>query len=235
MYYVLFTIFYFYNLHTALVVNYPQNGIPFLSLLTQPFVTINTSIVLLLLFGIFLVTLINKSMVTLYTFIVIFVMFVCSLLILNLPLLTKQSVLLTKLTPYISEQGYGTRQTNRTVQSSFGGPNGWTRLSVQYAFYKTGLGSHAPSKYTYNINKNFSRFETDFGIDTESGTKASAIFEIYGDDTLLFRSEKMGRFDLPKHTSVNVKGVTNLTLKTTDAGDGNTDDHTDWLNPKLFP
>ncbi len=235
IFYSIFTVLYFYNLHTALVVNYPNNGIPFLSLLTGPIFTITTSFVLLGLFGVFLFTLIKSSRLTVNCLLLSVSIITGGLIFLNLPLFTKKPISLNSLTPYVSEQSYGTRQTNRTVQSSFGGPNSWTRLSVQYAFYNTGLGSHAPSKYTYNINKNFTRFETDFGIDTESGTKASAIFEIYGDDKLLFQSKKMGRFDLPKHTSVNVSGITNLTLKTTDAGDGNTDDHTDWLNPKLFP
>ena len=73
------------------------------------------------------------------------------------------------------------------------------------------------------------------GIDTEAGTKASAVFEIRGDDRLLYRSEPMGRFDLPKHADVDVTGVRRLSLITTDAGDGNYDDHTDWLNPVLWP
>ena len=235
IYYLLFTTFYFYNLHTALIINYPNNGIPFLSLLTQPIFTITTSFVLLGLFSVFIFTIIKSSLLNLYSLIFILIAITGGLFFLNLPLFTKQPVSLTKLTPFISEQAYGTRQTDKTVQSSFGGPNKWTRLSVQYAFYKKGIGSHANSKYTYSVNKNFSRFETDYGIDTESGTKASAIFEIYGDDTLLFRSEKMGRFDLPRHASVNIAGIKNLTLKTNDAGDENYDDHTDWLNPKLFP
>ncbi|MEK7577813.1 MAG: NPCBM/NEW2 domain-containing protein [Patescibacteria group bacterium] len=226
--YSLFTVFYFYNLHTALVINYPNNGIPLLSLLTQPFFTMTTSYILLGLFSVFLF-----SLTKLFVLVPIVVVIILS--ILNLPLRTKNPISLNKITPFVSEQQYGTRQIDKTVQGSFGGPNTWTRLSVQYAFYRQGIGTHANSKYTYNLNKNFSRFETDFGIDTESGTKASAIFEIYGDDTLLFRSEKMGRFDLPKHVSVTVVDVKNLTLITTDAGDGNTDDHTDWLHPKLWP
>ena len=226
--YSLFTVFYFYNLHTALVINYPNNGIPLLSLLTQPFFTMTTSYILLGLFSVFL-------FLSTKLFVLVPIVVVIILSILNLPLRTKNPISLNKITPFVSEQQYGTRQIDKTVQGSFGGPNTWTRLSVQYAFYRQGIGTHANSKYTYNLNKNFSRFETDFGIDTESGTKASAIFEIYGDDTLLFRSEKMGRFDLPKHVSVTVVDVKNLTLITTDAGDGNTDDHTDWLHPKLWP
>lgn len=233
--YVLFTLVYFYNLHTALVFNYPDNGLPWLSLLIQPIFTIGASLTFLTLFGILLITILRTTRAARASFGVVVLVFVSGLILLNKPLITKQPVSLTKFTPYISQQGYGTRQTNRSVQSSFGGPNGWTRLSVQYAFYKEGIGTHANSKQVFDINRKFKTFTTDFGIDTEAGASASAVFEIYGDTTLLFRSDKMGRFDAPKHTSVNVKGVKFLTVITTDADDGNFDDHTDWLNPQLWP
>lgn len=230
VFYAVFTLVYFYNLHTALVANYPLNGIPLLSLVTQPMVTITAAFLLLMLFSFFLMTLTPR----IYLGIPI-VTGIAGLTILNLPLITKKPVSLTKFTPYISEQQYGQRQTNRAVQSSFGGPYKWTRLSVQYLFYDKGIGTHANSRHVFDINRNFKRFTTDFGIDTEADTRASAVFEIYGDGRLLFRSEKMGRFDLPKHADVDVTGVKYLELKTTDAGDGNYDDHTDWLNPTLWP
>lgn len=221
-YYVLFTIFYFYNLHTALIANYPNNGLPFLSLLTQPFFTIGTSYILLGLFGVFLFTIGTRKLLA---FVMLF--FVTSLFAMNYALLSKQSIALTKITPFVSEQAYGTRQTNKSVDKN--------RLSVQYFFYKKGIGTHANSKLVFDVNRKFTRFTTDFGIDTEAGGKASALFEIYGDDKLLFRSPKMGRYVMPGHAEVNITNVKSLTLITTDTGDTNYDDHTDWLNPTLWP
>ena len=116
-----------------------------MSLLTQPFFTITTSFVLLGLFGVFIYTLIKSSRFTVYCLLFTVSVIMGELFFLNLPLITKTPITLNKLTPFISEQAYGTRQTDKTVQSSFGGPNKWTRLSVQYAFYKHGLGSHANS------------------------------------------------------------------------------------------
>ncbi len=235
IFYSCFSLIYFYNLHTALVFNYPNNGLPVLSLLTQPIFTIATAYVLLGLFFVFLFAVLRASKMTRMAALVVLVVFVSGLCYLNKPLWSKQPVSLTKIVPYISEQAYGTRQTDKSVQSSFGGPNKWTRLSVQYVFYHHGIGTHANSKHVFDINKQFTKFTTDFGIDTEAGTKASAIFEIYGDGKLLFRSPKMGRFDLPKHAEVNITGVKYLSLVTNDAGDGNYDDHTDWLDPLLWP
>ena len=45
------------NLHTALVVNYPLNGLPGLSLLTQPVLTLTTASILLILFAVFVISL----------------------------------------------------------------------------------------------------------------------------------------------------------------------------------
>ncbi len=232
--YGLFTLFYFYNLHTALVVNYPKNGILGLSLITQPVFTITTAFVLIGLYAWFVLSLLKDRHTRIAAGVAI-IFLGGALAALNLPLLTKKPVPLTSYVPFVSEQAYGTRQTNKAVQSSFGGPYKWTRLSVQYLFYDTGIGTHANSKHTFHINKKYRTFTTDMGIDTEAGTKASAVFAIYGDGKLLFRSDVMKRFDLPRHASVDVTGVTNLTLETTDAGDGNYDDHTDWLNPRLIP
>lgn len=233
--YSIFSLFYFYNLHTALVVNYPHNGLPLLSQMTQPFFTLTTAYILLGLLCVYLIHLMRESRTTARIATVVGVVWFLSLVLLNTPLLTHQPISLTRFTPYISEQAYGTRQTNRAVQSSFGGPYQWTRLSVQYLFYDNGIGTHATSRHVFDINRKFRRFTTDFGIDTEAGTRASATFEIYGDGKLLFQSGPMGRFDLPRHADVDVSGVRYLTLKTTDAGDGNYDDHTDWLNPILYP
>lgn len=234
-FYTLFTAVYFYNLHTALVVNYPQNGLPLLSLLVQPMYTITAAYLLIGLFGVFVYALLRSSRHTRIISCVVLVILVVLVTVLNYPLIAKKPVSLTKFTPYISEQAYGRRQTNKGVQSSFGTSYKWTRLSVQYLFYKNGIGTHANSRHVFDIGKRFKTFTSDIGIDTEGGTKASAVFEVYGDNTLLYRSPVVKRFDLPQHVRVDISGVHYLTLITTDAGDGNYDDHTDWLNPILRP
>ena len=232
IFYLLFTLFYFYNLHTALIINYPHNGIPGLSLLTQPFFTITTSVVLLGLFGIFLLYIgkHTKSIVSVVAVAVPMTILFAG----NISLILKKPVSLTKLTPYVSEQGYGKRTINMPVNAFLGYPK-QSYLSVQYAFYRTGIGTHSPSFMNYDIGGHFKKFTTDYGIDTEAGGKGTAIFEIFGDDTLLFTSEKIGRYDNPRHAEVDVTGVKKLGLVTTDAGDGKDDDHTDWLQPTLWP
>jgi len=62
-------------------------------------------------------------------------------------------------------------------------------------------------------------------VDTAAGQRASVVFEIYGDDKLLFRSPKMNKGDLPRQADVSLEGVKTLLLTVNDAGDGITEDH----------
>jgi len=227
-----FTLVYFYNLHTAMVANYPLNGLPILKELTHPVTTITASVIHLVLFALFLYTSSKHFSRTLFVVPVVTVIF--GILLINKSLITKSPISLTALSPIISQQGYGKRQTNMPVNSG-GGFNVWSPLSVQYYFYKKGIGTHAKSYHQYHINGQFKTFTTDIGIDTEAGSKGTATFEIYGDDRPLYNSGKIGRFDLPKHVEVDVTGVKLLGIVTNDADDGISDDHTDWLNPQLWP
>jgi hypothetical protein len=151
----------------------------------------------------------------------------------NMPLVTHTPISLTALTPVSASQDYGVRQIDMPVDA-YAGFDKWGPLSVQYAFYRHGIGTHANSTQIFDVHKHFTRFSFDYGIDTEAGPRGSVVFEVYGDDKKLFASEKIGRYDLPRHADVPISGVSTLKLVVTGAGDGITDDHADWLNPKLY-
>ncbi|MCX6793607.1 MAG: NPCBM/NEW2 domain-containing protein [Candidatus Gottesmanbacteria bacterium] len=231
LFYVLFTILYFYNLHTALVFNYPHNGLPILTSLIQPGLTIGVSVLLIGLFFWFLFTVRRDG--ALWTFLLPVALVVLALTAKNMPFITHTPVPLTAIVPVSATQDYGLRKINMPVNASLGFDK-WGSLSVQYAFYRHGIGTHANSVQTYDIGKLFRQFSFDYGVDTEAGPKGTVVFEVYGDDKKLFASEKIGRYDLPRHRDVDITGVRSLKLVVTDAGDGITDDHADWLNPKLY-
>ena len=226
--YILFTILYFLNLHTAFIANYPNNGIQALLFLNCPSWTIPLSILLTIGYIGFLVT--RCSFVILYGVVILLTVFG-----LNTQLLLKKPISLTTLSPVHQEQQYGRLSINMPVNAKYENWKTWDRLSTQYFFFQLGLGTHANSKIIYHIGKRFTKFSTDYGIDTEAGGQASVVFEIYGDNTLLFRSGIMKRYDNPKHTEVDITGFNYLTLIVTDAENGNIDDHADWLNPVLKP
>jgi hypothetical protein len=120
-----------------------------------------------------------------------------------------------------------------TVESARG-VKYWNRLSNNYYFYDLGIGTHANSMIIYALGGRFSKFSTDFGIDTEAGDQNKAIFIIQGDGRELFRSKPKGKFDYPESISINIKNINKLTLKTKMEGTANNGLHTDWLNPVLI-
>lgn len=225
--YILFTILYFYNLHYALIINYPQNGMPIPAI---PFLTILISYIFTAAFLWFLLWLSRDSLFSLLAPLSLLALF---LFVKNIPLIMKQPVYVGNLTPIEYKQDYGGRMVDMPVNASLGIKN-WSSLSVQYAFYRHGIGTHANGYQLFDIGGLFHTFSFDYGIDTEAGPKGSVTFEVWGDGKRLFASEKIGRYELPRHAEVDVTGVHTLKLVVTDAGDGITDDHADWLNPKLY-
>jgi len=231
--YILYSFFYFINLHTALTFFYPENGIPALLPLRVPSITIAVSILQTALFFLFLW--VNKKTIGLSTFLLCILFTGLCFLVPNLTLLFKRPLSLTRLTPYTATSGYGFLNRDMPANANPAGPATWSRLSVQYSFYEKGIGTHADSLLVYDIGKHFSRFTSDIGIDTEAGSQASVIFKITGDVRVLYQSDVVKRYESPRHVDVDIRGVRLLELDVQDAGNGNTDDHADWLRPTLWP
>lgn len=231
--YCLLSTLYFYNLHTAFGVNYPDDVFPFLKgffLTAAP--TMTVAAIFNIIFVGFLVFF-RKELKTI-PMVASVAFFITMLIAANGKYILKQPIYLSDMSPTATFQGFGQRMKDMPVNASYG-VKSWAWLSDQYVFYHRGIGTHAVSEIRYDIGRRFSTLTTDYGIDTEAGTAASATFEIWGDGKQLFASPKMGRFDMPKYVKVDISGVKQLVLITRDGGDGNRDDHTDWLNTKLYP
>ncbi len=133
----------------------------------------------------------------------------------------KNIVLLENLSLRQSEQGYGTPKTNRSVDSHM--------LIVGKQVYKNGLGTHAPSKFVYDLPKNADALFIGAGIDDECYDQGSAIFIIRVDGKEAWRSPLVRGVDSAFFTQVPLQGATLLELETDPDGPNNCD-HTDWLN-----
>ncbi|OGF99372.1 hypothetical protein A2Y99_03130 [Candidatus Gottesmanbacteria bacterium RBG_13_37_7] len=229
--YGFFTLAIFFNIHTGLILNYPYNGFSLLTGITNPVLTIANSY-----FGIFLFILLFPlifSQISIFYLATSIALILFSLFALHLPYAVKKQVSLTSYKPIIIKQDYGTLQLNKTV-NSFSGWRSWNRLSNNYFFYRKGFGTHANSKLVFDINRKFSRLVSDIGVDTETGPQASVVFQVFGDGKKLYESPHMGKFDFPGHIDIDIKGIKYLGLEITDAGNGNNNDHADWLNPVLY-
>lgn len=231
----LLSIFYFllsvttlFNLHQVMIMNYPDNTLPFLpNTFSEPltriiaFINVITFIILLLTLTWKLLAPRSLGVVGLILF-----FFLLSVSFPKLWLRTKPVVYLSNLSPTVALQSYGTLQKNKSVEGRW--------LSSLYYFFDKGLGTHANSQIIYNLAGRYKTFATNFGVDTEANEAASVVFKIIGDNKTLFTSPKMTRFSLPGYVKLDIGGVKNLELEVTDAGDGINSDHADWLEAKLY-
>jgi acetyl esterase/lipase len=125
--------------------------------------------------------------------------------------------------------GWGALQYDKSI--------GGNTITIHGVTYARGLGAHAPSTIVYNLNKLFTSFTSDMGVDDEMVAQACGTvdFQVYVDDVLVYDSGTMKYNDAAKKVTVSVSGKTTLKLVVTDAGDGNGCDHADWAGAQLTP
>ena len=126
----------------------------------------------------------------------------------------------------VTQQGWGDPHRNLSVDSH--------PLSVGGQKFVQGIGTHAESVLAISLGTPTDAFISEIGVDDEVGKKGSVIFQVWGDGKLLAKSVVMHGGDKPDTISANLKGVKQLMLVVTDAGDGIDFDHADWLRPELF-
>jgi len=99
--------------------------------------------------------------------------------------------------------------------------------------YEKGLGVHAYSKVSFYIGKNFSRFISDIGLDSET-QGASVVFRVWGDGKKLYDSGIIKDNADVQHVNVDVSDVDVLMLEVKDGGVGNSATHADWAGAMLL-
>jgi len=113
------------------------------------------------------------------------------------------------------------------------GSNDGRRLSVAGKQYDKGLGVHADSVIKFKVDKKYSTFFSDIGLDDETGSSGSVTFEVWGDGRKLYDSGTLRGTSAVKSFQLDIAGVTELKLVTTGAGDGINYDHADWANARV--
>jgi hypothetical protein len=144
----------------------------------------------------------------------------------RLDTLIDRQVALSDLEPLRATIGWGSIEMNHSVT---GGP-----LSVGGKKFRSGIGTHAASDVQYDLHGLFGTFTSGVGVDEGSRSeKGSVEFIVLGDGKELWRSGVLKRADGLRQLHVSVAGVRLLTLRVTDAGDGNDSDHADWVDARL--
>ncbi|MBS1701825.1 MAG: NPCBM/NEW2 domain-containing protein [Armatimonadetes bacterium] len=122
-------------------------------------------------------------------------------------------------------QDWGTAQKNRSVDSH--------PLRLGGKTYETGVGTHAMSECTIQLQKDATRFHAVVGVDDETEGLGSVRFIVFVDDKKVFDSGTMRGKTPPKTVDVDLKGAKILSLEVEDAGDGIDHDHADWADASI--
>jgi alpha-galactosidase len=122
-------------------------------------------------------------------------------------------------------RGWGDVRANRSVE---GNP-----VTIGGRAFDRGIGTHAKSVWTVDLNGPATRVTAWVGIDDEKQGCGSAAFRVKTDGRLLFDSGVMRPGEAAKRVDVDVKGARRLRLEVTDGGDGIDCDHADWAEAAI--
>jgi hypothetical protein len=108
-------------------------------------------------------------------------------------------------------------------------------LTLNGQVYAHGLGTHAPSELSFDLDGKYRSFESDIGIDDrQRGGPGSVIFKVLVDDRPVFTSYVLRAGAPHESVRVDLTGAKSLVLVVEDAGDGNHDDHANWAGARLL-
>lgn len=116
----------------------------------------------------------------------------------------------------------------RRDQAQGGGP-----LSIRGKTYAKGLGVHAISRLTFDINRGYKRLLAEVGLDDSAGDLASVEFKIYADGKLVWESGVLRRSSGAKAIDLEVLNVNQLILEVTAADNADIQDRANWASAKL--
>ena len=134
--------------------------------------------------------------------------------------------------PFMSEDnGWGPVERDRSNGESSGGDG--AALRVGGVAYAKGIGSHAASEVSVYTGRRCSAFTAGIGLDDETTSTGSVVFQVYGDGRLLLDSGVVRDKAAARAVSVDVSGVRMLSLRVTDGGDGKNFDHADWTEARI--
>lgn len=113
-------------------------------------------------------------------------------------------------------------------QAIGGGP-----LLIAGKTFVSGVGTHANSKLRVDLGGQARRFTAQVGVNDTASAQGSVEFIISGDNKELWRSGVMKVGQPAKPVDVNLTGVKVLTLRATDGGDGEGNDHANWADAQI--
>ncbi|HEX8867928.1 MAG TPA: glycoside hydrolase family 97 catalytic domain-containing protein [Lentzea sp.] len=112
-------------------------------------------------------------------------------------------------------------------------------IAIRRVTYGKGLGTHAASEITYQLGS-CTAFAASVGVDDEAGLDVArqrvggtVAFQVIGDGKVLADTGVLGVRTPVRDLSVDVTGVSTLTLRVLDGGDGTQNDHASWGDARI--
>ena len=99
--------------------------------------------------------------------------------------------------------------------------------------YMKGLGVHSAARLSYKLDRPWSRFQAEIGIDDSTGGRGSVGFRVFVDGKVKYASPAIRGGQPPPAVSVDLAGAKQLDLVVDYGEAGDVMDHADWLNARL--
>jgi alpha-galactosidase len=138
---------------------------------------------------------------------------------------------LSDLVPIFADNALGPVEID--ISNGEGGTGDGQPITLGDWRYGKGLGVHAPSDMRYDLGGTCTAFAADIGLDAEVGQNGAAIFQIWGDGTLLYDSGALRGGMAPVPVYLDIPGVHELRLVVAPV-DWVTDyAHADWADARV--
>lgn len=129
------------------------------------------------------------------------------------------------------ENGWG--PVERDQENGEQGRGDGTPIKVGGKEYPKGIGAHAPSSISFDLAGKCTHMNAIAGVD-DTQPNGSVKFMVIGDGKTLFESPQVvSKAGGANKIDLDITGVKNLTLKVSDGGNGNGNDHADWADAKV--
>ncbi len=116
-----------------------------------------------------------------------------------------------------STAGWGTPRNGRSVSG--------TELAIGSETFPQGFGTHAPAEITFQIGGRYRWFTCYAGISSDMTEKGSVAVEVWLDGKKSLETSIMRVGESARYISLPIRGVKELKIVGTDAGDGSAADH----------
>jgi hypothetical protein len=100
--------------------------------------------------------------------------------------------------------------------------------------YLKGIGVHSAARLSYKLDRPWSRFQAEIGIDDSTAGRGSVGFRVFIDGKLKFSSPAVRGGMPPQSVLVDLAGAKQLDLVVDYGEAGDVMDHADWLNARLI-